>query len=82
MALTPREADTLFDEEITYPKEGFSKSEIKLMKMLCRDRVESRFRTAAKAANEMNLELLKATVDELVRLDELGEKFMEMMEDE
>ena len=81
MPLTPKEADTLFDEEISYSSDHFTRKEIKTMRMLCRDRAENRFKMAAKAANEMNLSLLVDVVNELMELDELGTKFMEMTDD-
>ena len=82
MTLTPKEADTLFDEEISFSPGLFTKSELKLMRMLCRDRIENRFRLAAKAANDLNLVQLKSIVDDLVRLDELALKISEVTENE
>lgn len=80
--ITDREADTLFDDEISYDSGNFSKSELKLMRMLCRDRIENRFRLAAKAANDLNLVQLKSIVDELVNLDELALKISEVTDNE
>lgn len=80
--ITPHEADTLFDDEISFSPELFTKAELKLMRMLCRDRIENRFRLAAKAANDLNLVQLKNIVDDLVRLDELALKISEVTEDE
>ena len=80
MPLTPKEADTLFDEEISYSPDNFNRSELKLMRMLCRDRVENRFRLAVKAAEKMDLAQLKSVTDELVQLDELGTKFLNITE--
>ena len=82
MPLTPKEADTLFDDEISFSPELFTKAELKLMRMLCRDRIENRFRLAAKAANDLNLVQLKNIVDDLVRLDELALKINEVTENE
>ena len=80
--ITPKEADTLFDDEISFSPELFTKAELKLMRMLCRDRIENRFRLAAKAANDLNLVQLKDIVDDLVRLDELALKINEVTENE
>ena len=82
MPLTPKEADTLFDDEISFSPELFTKAELKLMRMLCRDRIENRFRLAAKAANDLNLVQLMNIVDDLVRLDELALKINEVTENE
>ena len=80
--LTPKEADTLFDEEISYSPDNFSKSELKMMRMLARDRIENRFRMAMKAAEQMNLVQLKSVVDELVSLDGLALKISEVTEND
>ena len=82
MALTQKEADNLFDQEITYSPDNFNKAELKMMRMLARDRIENRFRLAMKAAEQMNLVQLKSIVDELIKLDELALKISEVTENE
>ena len=80
--LTPNEADTLFDEEISYSPDNFSKSELKMMRMLARDRIENRFQMVIKVANEHNLSTLVDIVNDLVALDELARKISEVTEND
>ena len=82
MPLTPKEADTLFDEEISYSPDNFSKSELKMMRMLARDRIENRFQMVIRVANEHNLGTLVDIVNDLVALDELARKISEVTENE
>ena len=82
MPLTPKEADTLFDEEISYSPDNFSKSELKMMRMLARDRIENRFQMVIRVANEHNLSTLVDIVNDLVALDELARKISEVTENE
>lgn len=56
---------------------GFTQTEKLMMKQLVTDRVADRFRMAQKAAEGMDIVLLKGCVDELVRLDELAAKLGE-----
>ena len=56
---------------------GFTQTEKLMMKQLVTDRVADRFRMAQKAAEKMDIVLLKGCVDELVRLDELAAKLGE-----
>ena len=56
---------------------GFTQTEKLMMKQLVTDRVADRFRMAQKAAEGMDIVLLKGCVDELVRLDELAAKLSE-----
>ena len=56
---------------------GFTQTEKLMMKQLVTDRVADRFRMAQKAAEKMDIVLLKGCVDELVRLDELAAKLDE-----
>ena len=80
--LTPKEADTLFDEEISYSPDNFSKSELKMMRMLARDRIENRFQMVIRVANEHNLSTLVDIVNDLVALDELARKISEVTEND
>ena len=66
--------ELLTAEEDTYDMEGFTYSEILMMRQLVTDRIENRFAYAQKAAERMDIVLLKGCVDELVRLDELAVK--------
>ena len=56
---------------------GFTQTEKLMMKQLVTDRVADRFRMAQKAAEGMDIVLLKGCVDELVRLDGLAAKLSE-----
>lgn len=56
---------------------GFTQTEKLMMKQLVTDRVTDRFGMAQKAAERMDIVLLKGCVDELVRLDELAQKLDE-----
>ena len=64
-------------EEETYEMEGFTRTEMMMMRMLVRDRIADRFRMAQKASESMDIVLLKGCVDELIRLDELASKLTE-----
>lgn len=57
---------------------GFNRTERLMMRQLVTDRVADRFRMAQKAAEGMDIVLLKSCVDELVRLDELAVKLTVM----
>ena len=70
--------ELLTAEEDTYDMEGFTYSEILMMRQLVTDRIENRFAYAQKAAERMDIVLLKGCVDELVRLDELAVKLSVM----
>ena len=58
--------------------DGFNRTERLMMRQLVTDRVADRFRMAQKAAEKMDIVLLKGCVDELVRLDELAVKLTVM----
>ena len=62
---------------MTKNENGFTQTEKLMMKQLVTDRVADRFRMAQKAAEGMDIVLLKGCVDELVRLDELAAKLGE-----
>lgn len=78
MGLTDEDKrDLLSIEEETYDMEGFNRTEMLMMRQLVGDRVADRFRMAQKAAENMDIVLLKGCVDELVRLDEMAAKLSE-----
>lgn len=78
MGLTDEDKrDLLTAEEDTYDMEGFNRTEMLMMRQLVGDRVADRFRMAQKAAENMDIVLLKGCVDELVRLDEMAAKLSE-----
>lgn len=74
MGLTQKETEELLEMEKGDPLEGFNRTEMLMMRQLVTDRVADRFRMAQKAAEKMDIVLLKGCVDELVRLDELAVK--------
>ena len=74
MGLTQKETEELLEMERGDPLEGFNRTERLMMRQLVTDRVADRFRMAQKAAEKMDIVLLKGCVDELVRLDELAVK--------
>ena len=77
MGLTQKETEELLEMEKGDPLEGFNRTERLMMRQLVTDRVADRFRMAQKAAEKMDIVLLKGCVDELVRLDELAVKLTE-----
>lgn len=74
MGLSQKETEELLEMEKGDPLEGFNRTERLMMRQLVTDRVADRFRMAQKAAEKMDIVLLKGCVDELVRLDELAVK--------
>ena len=64
-------------EEETYEMEGFTYSEILMMRQLVNDRIENRFAYAEKVASERNLRTLSAVTMELERLETLQGKLSE-----
>ena len=74
MGLTPEETKELLEMETGDPLEGFTRTERLMLRQLVGDRVADRFRMAQKAAESMDIVLLKGCVDELVRLDEMAAK--------
>lgn len=74
MGLSQKETEELLEMEKGDPLEGFTRTERLMMRQLVTDRVADRFRMAQKAAEKMDIVLLKGCVDELVRLDELAVK--------
>lgn len=74
MGLTQKETEELLEMETGDPLEGFTRTERLMLRQLVTDRVADRFRMAQKAAEKMDIVLLKGCVDELVRLDELAVK--------
>jgi len=55
-------------------KIDLTQKEVVLVRQLITDRVENRFRTAEKAASDMDNGVLSGCVDEIERLDALEEK--------
>ena len=51
-----------------------TKTEVLLLRQLITDRVENRFRTAEKAAADMDRKTLRGCVDEIEELEALREK--------
>ena len=81
MALKNEEQRELLTvEENTYDMEGFTYTEIKMIRSLVQDRIENRFQYAAKAASEMNAKILDSTNTEIQRLIALKQKLMEETE--
>ena len=76
MGLTQKETEELLEIERQGASvtDGFNRTERLMMRQLVTDRVADRFRMAQKAAEGMDIVLLKGCVDELVRLDELAVK--------
>lgn len=74
MGLTQKETEELLEMETGDPLEGFTHTEKLMLRQLVGDRVADRFRMAQKAAESMDIVLLKGCVDELVRLDEMAAK--------
>lgn len=76
--MSPKISDTqaqeMLEEERGFCYDCFSLKEMKMMRMLCRDRVENRFQFASKACGERNLVALKGVTEELEDLDELIQK--------
>ena len=64
-------------EEETYEMEGFTYSEILMMRQLVNDRIENRFTYAEKVASERNIRTLSAVTTELERLETLQGKLTE-----
>jgi len=64
-------------EEETYEMEGFTYSEILMMRQLVNDRIENRFAYAEKVASERNIRVLGAVTMELERLETLQGKLSE-----
>ena len=78
MALNDKEQrELLTAEEDTYDMEGFTYSEILMMRQLVTDRIENRFAYAQKTACEMNVRALSAVTSEIERLEVLRTKLTE-----
>lgn len=77
MGLAEKEHD-----EAIYDMEGFTYTEIRMIRSLVQDRIENRFQYAAKAASEMNAKILDSTNTEIQRLIALKQKLMEETEHE
>lgn len=68
------------DDDIICDMEGFTYTEIKMIRTLVQDRIENRFQYAAKVASDMNAPTLDAVNSEIQRLVVLKAKLMEETE--
>lgn len=68
------------DDDIICDMEGFTYTEIKMIRTLVQDRIENRFQYAVKVASDMNAPTLDAVNTEIQRLVVLKAKLMEETE--